>query len=842
MKKTIFLILSLSICLSSEGIPGGTANLIKSLQDKYRIYTPEDLNKFKSHPNSRTHSNFIRDMNNLVGQWYLEADNLGLFVTVGTDQSIPNMLSLMGMDTANGGISVTHNDYETELNYLVVGSLMNGDDDDGDAPINDNDDNPSRNAGALDYAQDFVNDSSGQYNQLAFDLVTEFDLTIDGDNVSGGLGGTNPSNCEINWPQDPYKAAIYSFVSEYVLAEGGSVGCFVYNPNLDQTYADIALEMESGWTGDDDDDDDDDNDSYSYGPRIGAYLTDLDPSGGGVYFDETDTEATITFVDVPLFDNSSALNTFQIQLLYGTNEVVITYKDLFLTGGNTFEAAGGLAIGISDGNGQFTDVDLSESSGEYYSVPVEGFSSSNDLDMNYKKITFKPNDDFSEYSVSSETVTDLEGEYSNEIIVEDDDYATQVLSSEFIFYGTVWNQIYINNDGNIGFEDGDDTCVCSECDDGDGQCAAAYLAGGSGGSGGGDDSDDPDFIIMNFDFWNLFTFLFGFPLDGVDNPLLVTISLEDEIVVAQGLTGFGQDPDMYIGGQDFSNFVSVDMDESTIIFNSLDLYDSTGTAVLSLDGTISPGMIDLVAGVETELPFFPDDMIETDTEYIYMNLFEDSTGSEVVISEDYYYQEITDTTEFYWYASGDTLYRISLDDYIYYPEGGWESVLYQLSDDTLIISAEDHPCDEYNYYYDTMDDCVEMVADSLPMVAGLEDVSELYMYIERIMTRLPTVSIISGSEILPKNFALYQAYPNPFNPVTSIAYELPKDEMVHIAIYDIMGRKVRTLIPSKDQLAGYHRVTWNAKNDLGQPMAAGMYIYTIQAGEFRQSKKMLLLK
>ena len=140
--------------------------------------------------------------------------------------------------------------------------------------------------------------------------------------------------------------------------------------------------------------------------------------------------------------------------------------------------------------------------------------------MNYKKITFKPNDDFSEYSVSTESVTDLEGEYSNEIVVEDDDYATQSLSSEFIFYGTTWNQIYINNDGNIGFEDGDDTCVCELCDDGDGQCAAGYLAGGSGANGGDDDSDDPDFIIMNFDFWNLFAFLFGFPLDGVDLSLI----------------------------------------------------------------------------------------------------------------------------------------------------------------------------------------------------------------------------------------------------------------------------------------------------------------------------------
>ena len=56
-----------------------------------------------------------------------------------------------------------------------------------------------------------------------------------------------------------------------------------------------------------------------------------------------------------------------------------------------------------------------------------------------------------------------------------------------------------------------------------------------------------------------------------------------------------------------------------------------------------------------------------------------------------------------------------------------------------------------------------------------------------------------------------------------------------------MGRKVRTLI-NGDQTAGFKNIQWNAMNDKGQPAPAGMYIYTIQAGEFRQTKKMVLLK
>ena len=95
--------------------------------------------------------------------------------------------------------------------------------------------------------------------------------------------------------------------------------------------------------------------------------------------------------------------------------------------------------------------------------------------------------------------------------------------------------------------------------------------------------------------------------------------------------------------------------------------------------------------------------------------------------------------------------------------------------------------------------------------------------------------------LLPETFALHQNYPNPFNPVTAIRYDLPEGSHVRIMIYDLMGRKIRTLV-DMDQKAGYRSIQWNATNDLGQPVSAGMYLYTIQAGDFRQTKKMVLLK
>jgi len=101
------------------------------------------------------------------------------------------------------------------------------------------------------------------------------------------------------------------------------------------------------------------------------------------------------------------------------------------------------------------------------------------------------------------------------------------------------------------------------------------------------------------------------------------------------------------------------------------------------------------------------------------------------------------------------------------------------------------------------------------------------------------VSIID--EILPITYNLYNAHPNPFNPVTTLRYDLPEDALVNITIYDMMGRVVKTMVNSQ-QNAGFKSVRWNATNDKGSPVSAGLYLYTIQAGQFRQTRKMVLLK
>ena len=102
------------------------------------------------------------------------------------------------------------------------------------------------------------------------------------------------------------------------------------------------------------------------------------------------------------------------------------------------------------------------------------------------------------------------------------------------------------------------------------------------------------------------------------------------------------------------------------------------------------------------------------------------------------------------------------------------------------------------------------------------------------------VSLESENSI-PENFALHQNFPNPFNPTTSIEYDLPEFSIVNISIFDLMGRKVMSLINLK-QPAGYQSIRWDGTNSFGEIVSTGMYIYTIQAGDFRQAKKMVLVK
>ena len=104
-----------------------------------------------------------------------------------------------------------------------------------------------------------------------------------------------------------------------------------------------------------------------------------------------------------------------------------------------------------------------------------------------------------------------------------------------------------------------------------------------------------------------------------------------------------------------------------------------------------------------------------------------------------------------------------------------------------------------------------------------------------------STSRVELKNIVIDDFTLSNNYPNPFNPITVISYNIPKSVFVKVSVYDLNGRKIKNLVNSP-QSPGKKYVTWDGTNDLGSSISAGMYLYTIQAGEFRQTRKMVLLK
>ena len=94
---------------------------------------------------------------------------------------------------------------------------------------------------------------------------------------------------------------------------------------------------------------------------------------------------------------------------------------------------------------------------------------------------------------------------------------------------------------------------------------------------------------------------------------------------------------------------------------------------------------------------------------------------------------------------------------------------------------------------------------------------------------------------MPNVFSLSQNYPNPFNPSTTISFGVPRVSQVNITIYDILGKKVTTLVNEKME-PGYYFKTWDSRNKYGNEVAAGIYFYQIHAEGFTKTRKLILLK
>ena len=98
------------------------------------------------------------------------------------------------------------------------------------------------------------------------------------------------------------------------------------------------------------------------------------------------------------------------------------------------------------------------------------------------------------------------------------------------------------------------------------------------------------------------------------------------------------------------------------------------------------------------------------------------------------------------------------------------------------------------------------------------------------------VTDVDAGQELPREFSLSQNYPNPFNPSTVIAYSLPYDSPVELAVFNNLGQQVALLVDEQKD-AGYHRAMFKNSG-----LASGVYLYRVRAGDFSATKKMVLLR
>jgi hypothetical protein len=176
---------------------------------------------------------------------------------------------------------------------------------------------------------------------------------------------------------------------------------------------------------------------------------------------------------------------------------------------------------------------------------------------------------------------------------------------------------------------------------------------------------------------------------------------------------------------------------------------------------------------------------------------------------------------------GFTIYRGDTKDG-QYAEIGWvkgigDSAMpnnYQFFDKKVEIGKT------YFYYIEDID------------IAGERDSSDI---IQITVTPQP-----QKQSVIPAKFALLQNYPNPFNPETWIPYWLPKNTHVTVIIYNVKGQAVRILDLGTKQAGEYvikeKAAYWNGRGDLGEKVASGVYFYTLKAGEFSATRKMLIVK
>jgi len=167
---------------------------------------------------------------------------------------------------------------------------------------------------------------------------------------------------------------------------------------------------------------------------------------------------------------------------------------------------------------------------------------------------------------------------------------------------------------------------------------------------------------------------------------------------------------------------------------------------------------------------------------------------------------------------------------IYFNSGVWSRPSYSPGDDYLIVQTSESGVN---------------VAKTIVMENQATKTDTIAIISENILS--PVWFVIEGplstqyNTSLPQEISLYQNYPNPFNPVTQIDFEIPFDAQVSISIFDISGRKIKTL-ENRRLSTGRHSVQWDGTNQFGKHVSAGVYLCRLETNRFSKTRKIVLLK
>ena len=261
---------------------------------------------------------------------------------------------------------------------------------------------------------------------------------------------------------------------------------------------------------------------------------------------------------------------------------------------------------------------------------------------------------------------------------------------------------------------------------------------------------------------------------------------------------------------------------------------------------------------------YPHDMVDNNPEWVVV-------GSGAAIGDESYTYEVSTLVDSTFESDGMTEFKVvaSMDEGHFHsaPESGYsldniapgvpEGLMAVVVDEGIQLSWDMNEEDDFQYFvleksYDeafTEFEVFEMIdttyfdpdyilnESNYYRLAAVDNAGNMSEYSSVVDIAVLSIDL----DLIPDVYALHQNYPNPFNPVTTLRYDLPEDAMVSITIYDVMGRRVKSLV-NTTQAAGYRSVRWDATNGFGEPVSAGMYIYMIQAGQFTKTKKMVLLK